>query len=217
MLRRIFDCLDDESTTTSKPSTVINEDLLQQLVDMGFSVEGCKKGLINTGNNNIEAAMNWLFEHQSDPDFDTPYDIPASVSTADEPNEENLAMILSMGFSRAHAIRALSMTNNNVEAAIDWATNNPDDQSTLHALADALPQTPPSHQPSKITHFRDGSGKYRLVAFISHIGNQTSCGHYVAHILKDGRWAIFNDETVALSEHPPKDLAYLYLYKRTAA
>jgi ubiquitin carboxyl-terminal hydrolase 5/13 len=39
---------------------------------MGFSVEGCKKALVNTGNNNIEAAMNWVFEHQSDPDFDTP-------------------------------------------------------------------------------------------------------------------------------------------------
>ncbi|CAF4707752.1 unnamed protein product, partial [Rotaria magnacalcarata] len=54
-------------------------------------------------------------------------------------------------------------------------------------------------------------------AFISHIGNNTSCGHYVAHIHKDGRWAIFNDETVAMSEHPPKDLAYLYLYKRTSS
>ena len=42
-------------------------------------------------------------------------------------------------------------------------------------------------------------------------------GHYVAHILKDGRWVIFNDEHVALSEHPPKDLAYLYLYKRQNA
>ena len=196
---------------------MINEDLLQQLVDMGFSVEGCKKALINTGNNNIEAAMNWVFEHQSDPDFDTPYDIPTSISTAGEPNEENLALILSMGFARAHAIRALSMTNNNVEAAIEWATNHPDDYSTLQSLAESTPQASPLQQSTKITHFRDGPGKYRLVAFISHIGNQTSCGHYVAHILKDGRWAIFNDETVALSEHPPKDLAYLYLYKRTAS
>jgi len=38
---------------------------------MGFSKEGCKKALRNT-NNNIEAAMNWVFEHQSDPDFDKP-------------------------------------------------------------------------------------------------------------------------------------------------
>lgn len=62
--------------------------------------------------------------------------------------------------------------------------------------------------------FRDGHAKYQLVAFISHMGTSTMCGHYVCHILKDGRWVIFNDEKVAVSENPPKDLAYLYLYKR---
>ena len=108
------------------------------------------------------------------------------------------------------------MTNNNIEAAIDWATTNPEDNSTLLSLVDSIPQSPPSKQSTKPTHFRDGPGKYRLVAFISHIGSNTACGHYVAHILKDGRWTIFNDETVALSEHPPKDLAYIYLYKRAA-
>jgi uncharacterized UBP type Zn finger protein len=40
---------------------------------MGFSNEACKKALIHTGNNNIEAAMNWVMEHQSDPDFDAPH------------------------------------------------------------------------------------------------------------------------------------------------
>jgi ubiquitin carboxyl-terminal hydrolase 5/13 len=124
---------------------------------------------------------------------------------------------MSMDFSRSHAVRALTMTNNNVEAAADWAINNPDDSSTLHSLMESLPQSSPTQHSTKTTHFRDGGGKYRLVAFISHIGNNTSCGHYVAHILKDGRWVIFNDETVALSEHPPKDLAYLYLYKRAAS
>lgn len=128
-----------------------------------------------------------------------------------------------MGYSRAHAVRALAMTNNNVEAAVNWATTNPENSSTLHSLIESLPQSPKSQhstattQSTKTTHFRDGAGTYRLVAFISHIGNHTSCGHYVAHILKDGRWVIFNDETVALSEHPPKDLAYIYLYKRAAS
>ena len=28
------------------------------------------------------------------------------------------------------------------------------------------------------------------------------------------RWTIFNDEKVAESEEPPKDLGYLYFYKR---
>lgn len=56
--------------------------------------------------------------------------------------------------------------------------------------------------------------EYKLVAFISHMGTSTVAGHYVCHILKEGRWVIFNDSKVALSENPPKDLAYLYFYKR---
>ena len=56
--------------------------------------------------------------------------------------------------------------------------------------------------------------EYKLVGFISHMGTSTHVGHYVCHILKDGRWVIFNDEKVALSKQPPKDLAYLYLYQR---
>jgi len=56
--------------------------------------------------------------------------------------------------------------------------------------------------------------EYRLVAFISHMGTSTKCGHYVCHILRGDQWVIFNDEKVAVSERPPKDLAYIYLYQR---
>ena len=68
--------------------------------------------------------------------------------------------------------------------------------------------------PNAKANFRDGNSSYKLVAFISHMGTNANVGHYVAHILKDDKWVIFNDENVALSENPPKDLAYLYLYKR---
>lgn len=33
----------------------------------------------------------------------------------------------------------------------------------------------------------DGAGRYRLTAFVSHMGSNTSSGHYVCHIRKDGR------------------------------
>ena len=55
---------------------------------------------------------------------------------------------------------------------------------------------------------------YQLVAFISHMGTSTMVGHYVCHILRDGHWVIYNDNKVALSEKPPKELGYLYLYQR---
>lgn len=60
----------------------------------------------------------------------------------------------------------------------------------------------------------DGPGKYTLVGFISHMGSNTACGHYVCHIKRDGHWAIYNDEKVAISVKPPKDLGYLYIFKR---
>lgn len=31
---------------------------------------------------------------------------------------------------------------------------------------------------------------------------------------KEGRWVIYNDEKVAVSANPPKDLGYLYVFKR---
>lgn len=46
------------------------------------------------------------------------------------------------------------------------------------------------------------------------MGTSTQVGHYVCHILKEDRWVIFNDGKVAISQNPPKDLGYLYLYKR---
>lgn len=59
------------------------------------------------------------------------------------------------------------------------------------------------------------SAAYELFAFVSHMGANTQCGHYVAHIKKaEGKWALFNDAKVALSEDPPKDMGYLYFYKR---
>lgn len=46
------------------------------------------------------------------------------------------------------------------------------------------------------------------------MGPSSSCGHYVCHIKKNNKWVIYNDEKVAVSQNPPKDLGYLYLYER---
>lgn len=58
---------------------------------------------------------------------------------------------------------------------------------------------------------------YKLIAFVSHMGTSTHCGHYVAHILKDGRWTIFNDKKVAASVDLPKDMGYLYFFQRISS
>ena len=111
------------------------------------------------------------------------------------------------GFNRQQAIKALEATNNDIVRAADWIFSH------AHELMD-LDENSEESGTESITAYRDGSSKYKLVAFISHMGTNANVGHYVAHILKDNKWCIFNDENVAQSANPPMDLAYLYLYKR---
>ncbi|EEC17687.1 conserved hypothetical protein, partial [Ixodes scapularis] len=102
-----------------------------------------------------------------------------------------------------------------VERAIDW----------IFSRADELDSTPMEMGMDAATvgpNIKDGPGSkspfcYQLMGFISHMGTSTMVGHYVCHILKEGRWVIYNDDKVAISECPPKDLGYLYLYRRAAS
>lgn len=87
---------------------------------------------------------------------------------------------------------------------------------TLPAPHSSL-QSPPNPAISSVANanrLQDGPGRYRLVGIVSHMGNSTACGHYVAHAFKDGHWVIFNDEKVAASAHPPRSLGYMYVYAR---
>ena len=45
----------------------IDEGIVSQLVDMGFSREGCKKAVFHTGGTGVEPAMNWVVENMDKP------------------------------------------------------------------------------------------------------------------------------------------------------
>ncbi|XP_012633671.1 UBX domain-containing protein 1 isoform X1 [Microcebus murinus] len=47
---------------------------LESLIEMGFPRGRAEKALALTGNQGIEAAMDWLMEHEDDPDVDEPLD-----------------------------------------------------------------------------------------------------------------------------------------------
>jgi ubiquitin carboxyl-terminal hydrolase 5/13 len=186
----------------------IDEGIVMQLVSMGFDIEGCKKAVFHTKNQGVEPAMNWVLEHMGDPDFSAPFTQPNTPSTSAGPDEGAVAIVMSLGFTRDQALKALKQTGNNVERAADWVFSHTDEldaMETEEAGSGARKKCP------------DGPGKYRLYAFISHMGTSTLCGHYVCHIKKEGRWVIFNDEKVAKSAAPPIGHAYLYFYKRIAS
>uniref|UniRef100_A0A8C7NI81 Ubiquitin carboxyl-terminal hydrolase n=1 Tax=Oncorhynchus mykiss TaxID=8022 RepID=A0A8C7NI81_ONCMY len=199
----------------------IDESAAMQLAEMGFPLEACRKAIYYTGNMGPEMAFNWIIAHMEEPDFAEPLALPtfmepgpsvassglAATPLDNHPPEESIAILTSMGFPRRHTVQALKATNNNLERALDWIFTHTEREEEEEETSDDAsgPQ------------IKDGPGRYELFAFISHIGASTMSGHYVCHIKKEGRWVIFNDHKVCLSERPPKDLGYIYFYRRLSS
>ncbi|XP_071372288.1 ubiquitin carboxyl-terminal hydrolase 5 isoform X4 [Centroberyx affinis] len=204
-------------------SPVLDDSTVSQLCEMGFPLEACRKAVYYTGNTGIDAAMNWVMGHMDDPDFSAPLVLPGCSSApgttpTESLSEEHLATIVSMGFSRDQATKALRATSNVLERAVDWIFSHLDDLESMDVSEGgrSAGDSEGSREPPPGPRVRDGPGKYELFAFISHMGTSTMCGHYVCHIKKDQQWVIFNDQKVCASEKPPKDLGYLYFYRRVA-
>ncbi|XP_034242977.1 ubiquitin carboxyl-terminal hydrolase 5 [Thrips palmi] len=191
------------------PAPVYDESLVSQLLEMGFPRPACEKALYFTNNTSMEAATNWIMEHIGDPDLSDPFVPPGHAPAAGKDgfvaNEESVAQLMNLGFSQAHAVKALKATDNALDRAADWVFSHPEELDDDMASGSGQSAEP---------EFRDGSSQYRLAALISHMGTSTMVGHYVCHIRRDGQWVIYNDNKVAVSENPPKELGYLYLYER---
>uniref|UniRef100_A0A8C6UD50 UBX domain protein 1 n=1 Tax=Neogobius melanostomus TaxID=47308 RepID=A0A8C6UD50_9GOBI len=50
---------------------------LESLLEMGFDRNRAERAVASTGNQGIEQAMDWLMEHENDPDIDEPFVPPA--------------------------------------------------------------------------------------------------------------------------------------------
>jgi len=188
---------------------------VSQLLDIGFPRVRCEKAAIQTLNNGLEEAMNWLLAHMDDPDIDEPLvrgDSQGASSVA-AVNEGDVETLTSFGFQPEMARKALRATGGDVERAAEWIFNHPEESTAMELDVGASTQEASSAEAS----LPDGSGKYQLLAFVSHMGTSTQSGHYVAHVRKDGRWVIFNDCKVALSGDPPKDMGYLYFFQRMSS
>ena len=159
-----------------------------------------------------EAASEWVFSHMDDADFSAPFvdDDAPSEKKVDEAAVNELVMF---GFTPREAEAALVACSGNKEHAANWLFEQGDNRD--QAVADVLDGPSAAAAPAAPSDFDDGPPHYELKGLVSHIGSNTGCGHYVAHIReKDGRWVIFDDEKVAHSKSPPVQLAYLYLYAR---
>ncbi|KAF1333517.1 Ubiquitin carboxyl-terminal hydrolase, partial [Globisporangium splendens] len=211
---------DSGAAQGSSASSVVTPDdsLVAQLVSMGFSENGCKRAAIATGNADPETAMEWIFSHMEDPDFNDPpvLEQGSSAASSNESfNMEHVSMLSAMGFSEDQAKCALSQTDHNPDRAAEWLFSHMDDLDAAVAKAQSENAATASAAGGEAAKRLDNdAGEYSLVGFVSHIGKNTSSGHYVCHLKKDGRWIIFNDDKVALSEDPPLGSGYLYLFRR---
>lgn len=135
---------------TSSTAFVPNEAGLEMLTSMGFPTVRCIKALKASGNSDVEAASNWLFEHMDDADIDEP--MPEEQPTAggnvtiDPVQIEDLG---AMGFSAPQARQALKETGGNMERAVDWLFSHPDAQGDF---GDDEVRSPRFHDHSRYTH-----------------------------------------------------------------
>lgn len=202
----------------------ISEAALGQLMDMGFGMNGCKRALTVVGGSDAEAAMNWIFEHNMDPDFNDPLPEPsaAAPSNSDGDGIDDtvvMSLVENLGMFTIDQVRAaLKETSGAADRAADWLFSHMDDLDGAIANLQGNDAAGGSGEAAKQKlELEDGEGKFDMVGMISHIGKNTGSGHYVAHIKRkdDGKWVIYNDEKVAISEKPPIQHAYLYLFQRT--
>jgi ubiquitin carboxyl-terminal hydrolase 5/13 len=187
---------------------------------MGIPENRAKRGLHNTNNQGVAEAMEWVFSHGDDPDIDQPLNTSTNTTTDTSSgiNESLIPNIQELGFSTDQAKLALKNTDSNVERAVEWLFSHQDELDDLIKQDKEQNNANQNSNSTKENNLSDGEGKYELIGFISHMGTNTSCGHYVCHLKKEvngkNEWILFNDRKVAISENPPFDMGYMYLYKR---
>ncbi|OQR88189.1 ubiquitin carboxyl-terminal hydrolase [Achlya hypogyna] len=191
---------EDAPTAAPEPSPR----LVAELMAMGFSENGCKRAALATHNGSAEAAMEWIFAHMGDSDFNDP-PTPTGVQAGPNPAIANLA---AMGFSEAQAACALDAAKQDPDAAAEWLFSHMDDLDA-HVRAFEAKQSPATNPLESTT-----CDEYELLGFVSHMGSNTHSGHYVAHLKKDGQWVFFNDAKVAVSDTPPFGAGFIYLFER---
>ncbi|VUZ55985.1 unnamed protein product [Hymenolepis diminuta] len=230
-----------EKPAQAQSSPAVDESVVEQLQTMGFSRIACVRACMAT-NSNVEEASNWLMEHIEDTNLNDP--IPSSGAASNDFSSVDpvaLSMLLEMGIAENLAKRALEVCCNRVEEAINMAFTSPEELlnpvQTLAKQNDSSSVKAMDTETSKEGISDGDPSQYELIAFISHMGQSTSAGHYVCHIKRsalckgipglvpaceptpcldenEDEWVIFNDEKVCRSESPPFQHAYLYFFRR---
>ncbi|XP_068728664.1 ubiquitin-associated domain-containing protein 1-like [Montipora capricornis] len=127
----------------------IDPGILKQLTDMGFKEARAKKALLLNRMSPV-LAMEWLLQHESDPDIDEPLVIGTRAGRTRRkrkefvPNPRAVNNLKEMGFQEDEILMALKATVNNQEAACEWLLG--DRQGSTEDLNQGLDQSSPLYQ-----------------------------------------------------------------------
>lgn len=202
---------------SSGAAFIPHEAALGQLEGMGFPRVRCEKALHATGNNDAEAAMNWLFAHMDDADIDEPVNLGSGLSGQVD-DADKIDQLGEMGISAPQARKALRECDGDVGRALDWVFSHPEDQGDFNddtnaAMVDSRTVPGTAETPAI----------FELESIACHKGASVHAGHYVAFIRRqipgDGterQWVLYNDEKVvkAVEVEEMKKFAYVYFFRR---
>jgi ubiquitin carboxyl-terminal hydrolase 5/13 len=114
----------EDSPPAAAAQPEISEAAVGQLMDMGFSLNGCKRALMAVGGSDAEVAMNWIFEHNMDSDFNDPLPESSGASAAPAGEDDDavvMSLVESLGCFTIEQVRtALKETNGAADRAADW-------------------------------------------------------------------------------------------------
>ena len=210
--------LPDGSEVEVEVEPEINQELLNMCMMMGLPELASKHALLNTGNQDPDAAVTWYFSNMDDPSINGPlptikklvkkggFGKEESKKNAEPSvNEEILGMLISMGMDADRSRKCLIKFENNFDAALDYMTSCPPEE-------DNFGQEENKEEVEWQVDSREGV--YNLDSFITHLGKFIHSGHYVAHIKKGDDWVLYNDHKVAVTSDPPFDKAFIYFYRK---
>lgn len=180
------------------PQPQFDENVIAQLVDMGFPIEACKRAVFYTKNSGLEPATQWIMEHISDSDFGDPFVPPGTAVTANAAfvaDPSGLEMLMGMGFTVQQATKALKETNNNIERAADWIFSHQMEIDNWEGEDDSNQAS--GNAPAQSQQYRDGDSRkfcevFQFIHFVNfmrsffHCRIQIGCNHFAHGLIVTG-------------------------------
>jgi len=192
--------------------------LLEELQNMGFSLNRSKRALMET-NNNLEGAINLLFSVEGDAEFDKPMESRKKIKTsANQTNQELIQNVWNLvndfGVSHHYVSKVCNLyTDQGIDFIVNYFLENPED--TLFE-----PEAMANEAENETQEFTEDNGDrvYKAIGSVVHLGKSVHVGHYVAYSRRmvEGQedWIYFNDHQVYFARLPSLNRSYLLFLQK---